>query len=248
VGLSAIDESVTALQYMPMMFRSLDELEYVSDKLRPALEKRLNEKGFAVLFWADAGWIRFFSKKPAIHPADFKPMRMFVWAGDSRQSDIMKTMGYQPRSLETSDILPNLQTGMIDAVAQPPFFALAGQLYSFAPHMLDINWAPAVGATVVKKEIWEQLPPETRTSLLKSAKEAGDQIKTKSRLEAEQSVETMKKRGLIVHAANAELEKEWRNFAEDLYSKIRGTIVPAERFDEVTRLLKAYRAPGGKAK
>jgi TRAP-type C4-dicarboxylate transport system substrate-binding protein len=248
VGLSAIDESVTALQYMPMMFRSLDELEYVSEALRPALEKRLDEKGFVVLFWADAGWIRFFSKKPAIHPADFKPMKMFVWAGDNRQSDIMKTMGYQPRSLETGDILPNLQTGMIDAVAQPPFFALAGQLYSFAPHMLDVKWAPAVGAAVVDKRTWERIPAETRAALLKSAKEAGEQIKTKSRLEAEQSVESMKKRGLIVHAASPDLETEWRKFAEQLYPKIRGAIVPADRFDEVSRLLQAYRASGGKAK
>src|SRR5437868_4812092 len=42
VGLSAIDESVTALQYMPMMFRSLAELDYVTEKLRPQLEKRLD--------------------------------------------------------------------------------------------------------------------------------------------------------------------------------------------------------------
>src|SRR5438477_3046929 len=33
VGLSEIDKSVGALQYMPMMFRNLDEVEYVRDKL-----------------------------------------------------------------------------------------------------------------------------------------------------------------------------------------------------------------------
>jgi TRAP-type C4-dicarboxylate transport system, periplasmic component len=55
VGLSDIDPSVQALQSIPMFFRSLAEVDYVGEKLRPRLEKRLREKGFVVLFWADAG-------------------------------------------------------------------------------------------------------------------------------------------------------------------------------------------------
>src|SRR4051812_44290664 len=34
-GLSEIDDSVAALQNMPMFFRSAEELEYVREKLRP---------------------------------------------------------------------------------------------------------------------------------------------------------------------------------------------------------------------
>ncbi|MSV34786.1 MAG: hypothetical protein EXQ47_04210 [Bryobacterales bacterium] len=71
-GLAQIDASVTALQYMPMVFRSLEEVDYVRDRLRPLLDKRLAEKGFVALFWGDAGWVRIFSTKPALHPAEFK--------------------------------------------------------------------------------------------------------------------------------------------------------------------------------
>ena len=31
----------------------------------------------------------------------------------------------------------------------PPFFALASQVYTPAPHMLELKWAPLVGALVV---------------------------------------------------------------------------------------------------
>ena len=62
-GLSQIDNSITGLQLMPMMFRNLDELEYVRSSLRPMLEKRFAEKGFVLLFIGDAGWVHFFSKK-----------------------------------------------------------------------------------------------------------------------------------------------------------------------------------------
>src|SRR5258705_9829533 len=37
VGLSGIEPDVTALQSMPMSFRTLDEVDYVGEKLRPTL-------------------------------------------------------------------------------------------------------------------------------------------------------------------------------------------------------------------
>src|SRR6186997_823932 len=44
VGLNDIDDSVTALQKMPLVFRSWDEVDHVREKLRPAMEKRFYDK------------------------------------------------------------------------------------------------------------------------------------------------------------------------------------------------------------
>ena len=55
VGLAEIDRSVTALQYMPMLFRDWDEVDYVREQMREQLEARFLEKGFVVLFWGDGG-------------------------------------------------------------------------------------------------------------------------------------------------------------------------------------------------
>jgi len=241
VGLSEIDRSVTALQYMPMMFRTLDEVDYVREKLQPGLEERLLKKDYVVLFWGDAGWVRFFSKEPGLHPADFKRFKIFVWSGDNYQVDLMKALGYQPVPLVTGDILPSLQTGLISAVPATPFYALAGQIYGPARNMLELNWAPLVGATVIGKKTWDAIPPTTREALLKSARAAGEQMKAKGRAEGEQSVEAMKKRGLKVQPVNPQVEAEWRQIAESVYPKIRGNMVPADMFDEVQRLLREYR-------
>jgi TRAP-type transport system periplasmic protein len=241
VGLAEIDPSVSALQNLPMMFRSLDEVDYIRQKLAPSIEKKLLEKGFVVLFWGDGGWVRFFSKEPMIYPADLKRMKLFTWAGDAKQLDIMKAGGYQPIPLETNDILPSLQTGLINAVPSTPFYALAGQFYGPASHMLELNWAPLVGGAVVTRKAWESLSAEARDAMMKAATEAGEQIKAKSRAESNQAVETMRKRGLTVHAATPEVEAAWRKAAEEVYPKIRGAIVPAEMFDEVSRLLQEFR-------
>jgi len=246
VGLSDVEPGVTGLQTMPMMFRDMEEYDYVNEKLRPMLEKRLGEKGFVVLFWGDAGWVRYFSTKPILTPDDLKKNKLFVWAGNPAQVDMMKRAGYNPVPLETADIVPGLTTGLITAVNLPPIVALFSQFEKRAPHMIDLNWAPLVGACVIRKNVWDKFPADTRESLLKSAAEAGRQIKASNRKEADEAVEKMKKNGLTVHTLTPEMEAQWRAEVEKVYPEIRGKLVPADIFDEVVRLLKEYRAAGGK--
>ena len=83
VGLSRIDPAVTALANLPMMFRSLDEVDHVRDKLSAQLDARLLEKGYVALFWSDVGWVRFFSKAPLTRPNELKRMKLFVWGTDA---------------------------------------------------------------------------------------------------------------------------------------------------------------------
>ena len=241
-GLADIEPAVSGLQNLPMMFRSLEEVDYIVEKLQPMLEKRLEEKGFVVLFWGDTGWVRFFSKQPVIRPDDLKKTKLFVRAGSAAELDSYRSVGINPVPLETVDILPNLQTGLINAVPLPPSIALAGQVDGAAPHMLVLDWAPLVGAAVITKKSWDAIPLEGREALRKAATETGKLMKADGRRESVESVEAMRKRGLRVHAVTPEVEAEWRREAEAAYPKIRGVIVPEDMFDEVVKQLKAYRA------
>ena len=243
-GLSDIDRAVSGLQNMPMVFRNLEELDYVGNNMRETLENRLLEKGFVVLFWVDAGWVRYFSKEPIVHPEELKKMKTFVWAGDTVQVDIMKRGGYNPVPLETGELLTGFQTGLLNAAAVPTIFALAGQLDNRAPYMLDLNYAPLVGAAVIKKTQWDRIPEAAKESLLEAAAEAGREIKANSRRESVDSVTAMQTRGLTVQPVTPELEAEWRMAAEEFYPDIRGRVVPADIFDEVQRLLREFRAGG----
>lgn len=246
VGLREIEPSISALQVMPLLFKNWEEVDYVREKMRPAMEKKFLDKGFIVLAWGDAGWVRFFSKEPALRPDDFKRMKFFAWGSEPEQQSIMKSLGYTPVPLETSDILPAIQTGMINVVPSTPYFALASQIYNTAPHMLEINWAPIVGALVVTQKAWNEMTPEVREAVRASSEKTGVQIRAKARQEVDEAVDAMKKRGLKVNTPNAEQMREWNELAEKLYPRIRGSMVPAETFDEVFAHLKAFRA--GKAK
>lgn len=242
VGLAEIEPGVTGLQNIPMGFHTLGEVDYVGERLRPLLEERMARKGFIVLFWVDSGWVRFFAKDPVTHPDDLRRLKLFSWSGNPAQVELYQSAGFDAKALETADIVPGLQTGLIDAVPLPPFYAMAAQVDSRAPYMLDLNWAPLVGAMVVRKETWEKIPAATREKLLESAASAGAEIKAAGRREMDESVVAMEKRGLKVSRITPEIEAEWRAVSEAVYPKIRGKLVPEDIFDETMRLLSEYRA------
>lgn len=242
VGLAEIEPAVTGLQNIPMGFRNLDEVDFVGEKLRPTLEQKLDQKGFVVLCWSDAGWVRIFSNKPVSRPDDLRKLKLFTWSGSSAHVDVYRSAGFDAVPLETADIVPGLQTKLIDAVPVPPFFAMAAQVDTRAPYMLEINWAPLVGAVVIRKETWAKIPAETRKLLLQSAAETGREIKAAGRKEMRDSVEAMTKRGLKVTPVTPDLETEWRQTAETTYPKIRGNLVPEDVFDRARALIQEYRA------
>ena len=242
VGLREIEPSIAALQNLPLAFRSWEELDYVREKMRPGMEKKFLDKGYVVLAWGDAGLVRFFSRQAAFSPDDFKKMKFFTWGAEAEQQEIMKSLGYTPVPLEPTDILPSIQTGMINVVPSTPYFALASQIYNTAPNMLEINWAPIVGAFIVTKKAWDGMTPEAQNALKTASDKAGVVIRAQARKEVDEAVDAMRKRGLQVNKPNAEQLKEWRALSESLYPRIRGKMVPAETFDEVFAHLKAYRA------
>ena len=227
-----------------MLFRSLDEEEYVLDKLRPDLEKRLRDKGFVTLFWGDSGWVRFFSRTEATRPADFKTMKILVTAsGSAKQMQIMQALGYRPVPLDMTDALIQLKTGGVDAVPTLPLLALTGQYCSVTKHMVEVPWAALVGAAVVTERTWNSIPPALREPMLQAARDAGRRIQQASRQENAQAVEMMQKKwGLQVHQLTPALEAEWRQFAESIYPKIRGTMVPEAMFDRARQHAAEYRA------
>jgi TRAP-type C4-dicarboxylate transport system substrate-binding protein len=241
VGLSEIDPSVVALQYMPMMFRSWEELDFVRERLRPELEAKLAAKGFVALLWGEGGWVQFFARERFVHPDEYRRARIFTWSGDKVQASVMKKLGYTPVPLPLADILPSLETGMIDTVPVAPLWAMIGQFDRVARHMVRVNWVPIVGATVIRKQTFDAMRPEAREAVQAAARKGGDALRAHRTVQDEDSIRAMQARGLAELPLSAEVERAWRNLAERAWPDIRGTMVPAETFDKVRAILAEYR-------
>jgi TRAP-type C4-dicarboxylate transport system substrate-binding protein len=241
-GLSQIEPGTSVLQNLPFTFRSLDEAIHVREQLGPELERRLEERGFIVLGWTDGGWIQFFSRQPVVTPQDVRQRRLFAWAGDRSTIQVARDLGFQPVPLEPTDILVSLNTGMVDVVPAPPFFALASQMFTPAPHMLEVNYAPIVGAIVVTKRTWNRLPPEAREGLRTSGARAAQRITERSRVEMGESIAAMQNRGLSVTVPDESVRAQWIALGDEARPRLRGTVVDTELFDRAISALESYRS------
>ncbi len=241
-GLAEIERDLNALQAMPLVYRSLAELEYVREQLKQEFEAKLLAKGFVVVFWGDAGWLHYFSRNEARLPDDFKKMKVYTGAGDYDQIQLMKEAGFNPVPLEYADVLTGIQTGMIDTVPSFPLYALEGQFYTRLKHMLEVNWVPVPGAVVITKPVWDSFSPDAKREMLETGREAGLKITSQLRRENDEAVRTMQnKHGLKVHVMTPEMQEKWEQFAESLHAAIRGKLVPEDIFDRVLDLLEKYR-------
>ncbi len=243
-GLAEIDPAALATQVMPMFMRTLDEVDYVSEKLRPQLDARLLAKGYVTLFWSDSGWVRFFSTQPVVHPDDLRKLKVFSGADSAAAYDLWKASGFSPVSLEPTGIPQGLLSGTISAVPTVPIFALAAQFDSQAKYMLELNWGPLVGAAVVRQKTWERIPADLREKLLQIAAATGKQVKAAGRAESDAAVAALVRRGVVVHKVTPEVEAEWVAVIDKVQDRIRGKVVPADLFDEAQRLVKDYRSRG----
>ena len=232
-GLKEIEPSVTALQFMPMTFRNWDELDYVLEHIQPELERQFEQKGYKVLLWGMGGWVQFFSTRARLSPDDYKDAKIFAWAGTKDQQAMMISLGFDPVVLDLPDLLPALQTGMVDVVPVAPIWALSGQFYRYAPHMLDVDWVPIVGATVLSLKTWNAMRPEAQEAMTAAAAAAEETLREYRETLDRDAIGAMQERGLEVHRPTPLVKSVW--------PRIRGSMVPQETFDRVHELLADYR-------
>lgn len=234
-GLSRIAPAVNVLA-IPMAIDSWEALDRVREALGPRVEKLLSEQGFVVLNWGDAGWVRFFVPEPDPSVDAVRKAKLFVWSGDDRTVQIWKAAGFNVVPLAATDILPGLQTGMINAYNTTAIMALASQWFPFTPYMIDMPWAPLVGATVISKRTWKKIPEDLRAELKHIAEETGERLQEHIRRMETEAIEAMQKRGLKVIEPSEAQVVEWRQVMESVYPKIRGSLIPEAWFDQALRV------------
>jgi TRAP-type C4-dicarboxylate transport system substrate-binding protein len=242
VGIHDITPEPQALD-VPGLIRSPAELEYVLAHVKGQLDQALAAKGFVAINWASAGMVRFFSTFAMKDPSDTAKGKIWTWQGDPGASAGWQAIGFQPVVLSSTDIIPSLETGMINVVSEPALYAFASRTFDKANHMLDFDWSLLTGATLVKKDAWDRIPPDVQAKLLAISEDAGRELSGKVQQMNADAISQMKAQGLIVDEPSS--VEAWRQLAQKAWKSIRGKVVPAPLFDQIKQLAEEYRAQHG---
>lgn len=229
VGMHDVIPEPQALS-VPFLFDDQAQMECAFAKIRPEIERALEKRGLVAIQWSRIGAIHLFCSSAHRTPADMKDAKIWAWEGDPKSVDAFRAAGLKPVVLSSSDIVPSLQTGMIDCIPNVPLYVLTARLYEKANTMMDLPWSWMLGATLVRKDTWEKIPADTRAKLAAIAKELGERVDAEVKRLNTDAIAAMQKQGLQVVKGDA---PAWRVAMEKTWPIVRGGVVPAPFFDEV---------------
>jgi TRAP-type C4-dicarboxylate transport system substrate-binding protein len=241
LGISQISKDVMSLS-APFLVRNDAELTLALDTFKPEMDANIDKAGFFMLVWAKAGWVRMFSRNPALVPADLRRQKMGTPPTSPELSQAFKSMGYQMVPLGYNDMLVGLNSGAIDALYLSPVYVGALQLFGIAKHMTVLNLAPILGGIVLTRRAWNAIPGEYKPRLLEITRRLERDIGNSIQGLENDAIKTMTDYGLVTHDLSPSQEQSWYEDMERVLPSLLGTTFDRNLYTRVDTLLKRYRA------
>jgi TRAP-type C4-dicarboxylate transport system substrate-binding protein len=152
----------------PYLFGSLAEIDHVIDRhLTPLFERLFAARGLALLSWAEVGWVHLYGRRPFRVPEDVAGVRMRTSTALA-QREFARALGMDGITLPFPEVLPALQTGLIEGgQSGTGMYALAG-LAREAPVLTRTYHAFDTGVIIANRAWFEGLRDDRRALLLGS--------------------------------------------------------------------------------
>jgi TRAP-type C4-dicarboxylate transport system substrate-binding protein len=241
VGLSMIDESIRVLE-LPTMFQTVEELDYVADKLWPYFQKKFEKKGFRLQDRGEVGWIYFLSKKKVEKLADLRDQKLWIWGDDQLVGSMFKKLGLNGVPLGVPEVDGNLTSGKIDACYGSPLAAVALQWYSKVKYMTSMPSSFAIGATVVSLESLKKLSADDAKAVEDISRANAKKLRRVIRKANEDAKGTMSRKGVTVVQTPIAMVDEITKKSSEMWNELAGKIYSKEELKMVLDARDEYRA------
>ncbi len=241
-GLTSIIPQVRLLNLV-LFYRNYGEWDYIRERLFNEFAAIAEKNNFILIGWTEVGGVRFFSKYKLDTFDAFKKARVWVWSGDPF-AEIMarEGLGVTPVILNITEVLPGLQTGMVDTFYCPPYAALGLQWYREAKYVSQMIAGYTSGGIVLTKRIYNMLPPDLRNIIKEAWQKYFPILRDSVRELNQKTYEQFIKSGLKpVNFRRKEDFLELQKRSEELNRRIAKMIKGEKLYQEIVTLLNEYR-------
>jgi len=222
IGLGIVVRPVLVLS-APGVIETYEQLHRVREKMNDRFAKMFDDAGFVLLAWSDAGKGRIMSTTPIRRPADLKAARPWAWKDDPVFSEFLKVIGANAVRLGVPEVYAALQTKMVDVVPASPLAAVALQWFTKLKYMSKDSFGIILGASVVKKEKFEQLSPGDQKILKDTALRAAHVLDKVVRRDDAKAYRVLIERGMQV-IDTGPYRAEWDKAAKETRERLIGRI------------------------
>jgi TRAP-type C4-dicarboxylate transport system substrate-binding protein len=224
------------------MFATVDELDYVADKMWPYFQKKFEKQGDKLGDRGDVGWVYFLSKNKIETLADLKGQKLWMWGDDQIVGAMFKKMGLNGVPLGVPEVDAGLTSGKINAAYTSPVAAVALQWYSKVKFMTSMPMSYGIGATVMSIKSFEKLSVEDRKTVETIAKAHSKKLRKVIRTANVDAKTTMTKKGITVVQTPVAMISDFEKAAQDTWKDLTGKVYTKEELDMVLKYRDEFRA------
>ncbi|MGB9338631.1 MAG: TRAP transporter substrate-binding protein DctP [Polyangiales bacterium] len=205
-GMSMLVPAMNVLT-IPGFLNTYEKLDRVRGKMAPEFEAMFGKENMRLVGWGDAGKTRLFSVEPIKSPNQIKAMRPWVWKDDPIFVEFYQVIGANAVRLGVPEVYPALQTRMVDVISSSALTAVALQWYTRVKYMTAHNSAIIAGGTVMRKDKYDELPPELKEAFDSTAVRAHELLNKTIRKDDEKAYQVVLKKGIVpVEAGDAKAD------------------------------------------
>jgi len=223
VGLGVLLPEMRILE-LPFLFRNEDEIDFVVNQLLPYFYKKMENRGYVLLGWAEVGYVHLFSRNEIRDLKDIKGQKMWAWEGDPLAAATFKAFGINPIPLSIINVFTSLQTGLIDGFYTSPYAAVALQWYTKVKYMLDFPITNASGAVVITKRQFDRISVDDKKIVKDVARRHLRYLVEQTRKENQDAVEVIKNSGIRIISLEEEEVRKFQRTAENLREELKGNL------------------------
>ena len=227
---------------IPLLFHSLEEVDFVRERIDPILADGLERAGFVSFGFVEGGFARIMANEPISTVEDMRRRKVWNPEGDPIGIMVLEAMGLSPVVLPPIDVLTGLQTGLIDVVAASPVVALVLQWHTKVRYVTDLPIAYGVGILAIDGRTFSRLSVEDQTVVQEVMGRVMSELDTASREDNREAQQVLRESGLEFVPVDPSDVPGWRTTIEGLYPALRARDdIEAQLFDRLLDVLSQYR-------
>ncbi|TQV82612.1 C4-dicarboxylate ABC transporter [Exilibacterium tricleocarpae] len=202
------------LYNLPLLFRSFREVDFVRERMDRLIVEELEDGGFVTFGLGEGGLAYLMTDAEVTQVEQLRKKKVWVPDNDPTTVGVVESFGVSPIPLSIGDVLPGLQTGMIDTVATSPIAALALQWHTQVSHMTDIPLLYFYAVLAIDKKVFNRLEAGDQIVVRDIMGKVFADIDKQNRKDNLDAFAAMQKQGITLSRPSSEQADIWHQSAE----------------------------------
>jgi TRAP-type transport system periplasmic protein len=205
---------------LPFIFNSLNEVDYVRERMDSILMNELEKNGFVAFGIAEGGFVYVMSDSPIRTVSELSKKKVWIPDNDFISLETVRSFGITPVTLSIGEVRTGLQTGLINTVGTSPIGALALQWHTKVRYIMDVPMMYLHATMILDQKAFSRLSSEDQKSVRDIMGQTFMKIDQYNRQDNIGALEALRKQGIEFVSLSQEAVRQWQESVSGLPDRL----------------------------